>query len=97
MIRHAVLFAWTPEATDEQKQQAADALLTLPPQMTGLRAFQIGPDAGIVDGNFGFAVVADFEDAASYLAYREHPAHRAVIEQILNPIVRQRAAVQYEI
>jgi Stress responsive A/B Barrel Domain len=97
MIRHVVLFAWVPDATDKQKQQVADELRTLPPLMTGLRAFDAGPSARIVEGNFDFAVVADFDDAQSYLAYRNHPAHRAVVDQVINPIVRERASVQYEI
>jgi hypothetical protein len=29
MLRHVVLFAWVPEATDEQKQQVIDELRTL--------------------------------------------------------------------
>jgi hypothetical protein len=97
MLRHVVLFDWVPEATDEQKKRVTDELRTLPPLMTGLRSFLVGPDAGIVDGNFSFAVVADFDDAQSYLAYRGHPAHRAIIEQVINPVTRQRVSVQYEI
>jgi hypothetical protein len=97
MLRHVVLFDWIPEATDQQKRRVTDELRTLPPLMTGLRSFLVGPDAGIVHGNFSFAVVADFDDAQSYLAYRGHPAHRAIIEQVINPITRQRVAVQYEI
>jgi len=98
MLRHVVLFAWNPGATDRQKQQVMDELRTLPPLMSGLRAFHVGPDAGVVEGNnFDFALVADFDDAPSYLAYRSHPAHRAIIEQVINPITRERVAVQYEI
>ncbi len=97
MIRHVVLFAWVPEATDKQKQQVAEELRTLPPLMTGLRAFEAGPSARIVEGNFDFVVVADFDDAQSYLAYRNHPAHRALVDQVITPIVRERASIQYEI
>jgi Stress responsive A/B Barrel Domain len=97
MIRHVALFAWIPEATDDQKQQVAQELRALPPLLTGLRAFHAGPDAGIIEGNFDFAVVADFDDTESYLAYRNHPAHRAVVEQVTSPITKDRAAVQYEI
>ena len=97
MIRHVVLFAWIPDATDRQKHQVAEELRALPPLMTGLRSFHVGPDAGIVEGTFDFALVADFEDAESYLAYRNHPAHRAVVEQVINPIAKERVAVQYEI
>lgn len=97
MVRHVVLFAWIPEATDKQKRQVAEELRALPPLMTGLRSFQVGPDAGLIEGTFYFALVADFEDAQSYLAYRNHPAHRAVVEQVINPIAEERVAVQYEI
>jgi hypothetical protein len=97
MLRHVVLFAWVPEATDEQKQQVIDGLRSLPPLMSGLRAFDVGPDAGLVDGNADFALVADFDDAPSYLAYRNHPTHRAIIDQVINPIIKNRVAIQYEI
>jgi hypothetical protein len=97
MIRHVVMFTWTPDATPEQKQQVLTELSTLPPLMRGMRAFHAGPDAGLADGNFDFAVVADFDDIASYLAYRDHPAHRAVINERITPIRQDRAAVQYEI
>jgi hypothetical protein len=97
MIRHVTLFAWVPEATHEQKQRVADELRALAPLMTGLHAFDVGPDAGIVEGNFDFAVVADFDDAQSYLAYRNHPAHRAVVERVTSPITRERVSVQYEL
>jgi len=96
MIRHVVLFAWTSEATDKQKQQVAEELRALPPLITGLRSFQVGPDVGLIEGNFDFALVADFDDADSYLAYRNHPAHRAVVEQVIDPVAKQRVAVQYE-
>jgi len=96
MIRHVVLFRWTAEATAEQKQQVQTELRALPPLMTGLRSYHAGADAGLVTGNFDFAVVADFEDAESYLAYRDHPAHRAVIAECIAPIRLDRASVQYE-
>jgi hypothetical protein len=98
MLRHVVLFAWNREASDHQKQRVTEELRTLPPLMSGLRAFHVGPDAGVVEGsNYDFALVADFDDAQSYLAYRGHPAHRAIIEQVINPITEKRVAVQYEI
>ena len=97
MIRHVTLFAWIPEATEEQKKQVAEELRTLPPLMKGLHAFHVGPDAGIIEGNFDFALVADFDDAESYLAYRNHPAHRALVDKVTSPITRQRVSVQYQL
>jgi len=97
MIRHVVLFSWTAEATAAQRQRVADELRTLPPLMNGLSSYEIGPDAGIIEGNFDFAVVAEFDTRESYLAYREHPAHQAVIKQFIRPITGARASVQYQI
>jgi heme-degrading monooxygenase HmoA len=97
MIRHVVLFTWSREASADERQKVAYELRAIAPQMKGLRAYHVGHDAGIVSGNADFAVVADFEDAASFLAYRDHPAHREVIEEFIMPIAKQRVAVQYEI
>ena len=56
------MFCWTPEATDEQKQQVAAELRRLPGLLSLLRAYHVGPDLGLAEGNFEFAVVADFDD-----------------------------------
>jgi len=97
MIRHVACFTWAAEATTAQRQQVADELRALPALMHGLRAYHFGADAGLADGNYDFAVVADFDDTESYLAYRDHPAHRAIIEEVIRPITRHRASVQYQL
>ena len=97
MIRHVVVISWKPEATAQQKQQASNGLATLPPLMSGLRNYVFGPDLGINDGNADFAIVADFDDADSYLAYRDHPAHVEVVKRSIAPIAERRTAVQFEL
>lgn len=97
MIRHVVVFAWDDEMTDAMEQQFAAELTALAPRLAGLRAYHAGPDAGLVEGNFDFAVVADFDDTESYLAYRDDPEHRAIISRFSGPHATVRAAVQYEI
>jgi Stress responsive A/B Barrel Domain len=96
MIRHVVMFTWKPGTTAAQKERVLTELRTLPPLLTGMRSYQLGPDAGLNPGNWEFVVVADFDDVASYEAYRDHPAHRAVIAECITPIRAERAAVQYE-
>lgn len=96
MLRHVALFSWTADATDEQKQRVATELGTLPGLIPQIRAYEFGPDAGINEGSYDFGVVADFDDTGSYLAYRDDPRHRAMIEQHIAPIVARRAAMQYE-
>jgi Stress responsive A/B Barrel Domain len=97
MIRHVVLMAWNENATPEKVRQLADELTALGPNLSGLRSYHAGSDAGINQGNYNFAVVADFDDAASYLAYRDDPAHRDVVSRLVNPMLRDRVAIQYEI
>ena len=96
MIRHVVMFRWTPEATQEQKQRVTTELARLPALVPTLRAYHLGADLGLNPGNFDFAVAADFDDAEGYLAYRDHPEHRAIVAEFIQPIVTERAAVQYE-
>jgi Stress responsive A/B Barrel Domain len=97
MIRHVVLFTWTPEATREQVQALHAELARMPPAIEAIRGYRFGPDAGINPANSDYAVVADFDDAAGYVSYRDHPAHRALVENYVTPIVASRAAIQFEI
>jgi hypothetical protein len=97
MIRHVVLFTWTPEATQEQVQALHAELARMPPAIEAIRGYRFGPDAGINPANSDYAVVADFDDAAGYVSYRDHPAHRALVERYVTPIMASRAAIQFEI
>lgn len=97
MFRHVVLFRWKPDATDDDKAAVGRALAELPVAIPTLRDYRFGPDAGVNAGNFGFAVVADFDDVDGYLVYRDHPAHQAVIAEHIAPVLAERAAVQFEL
>jgi Stress responsive A/B Barrel Domain len=95
MFRHVVLLRLVPEATAEQRQAVLDGLATLPGQIPELRSYVFGPDAGVNEGNFDLAVVADFDDVDRYRVYATHPVHLAVIAERIRPILADRAAVQY--
>ena len=58
MIRHVVMFRWTPEATQEQKQRVTAELSRLPALLPVLRAYHMGADLGINEGSFDWAAVA---------------------------------------
>jgi hypothetical protein len=96
MLRHVVLFSWTAEATDEQKERVAAEVRRLPALIPGIRALEFGPSAGINPGAFDFGLMADFDDADGYRAYRDHPEHRAIVDRFINPIAARRASTQYE-
>lgn len=97
MIRHVALFTWDDEMTEAMELEFAAELTALVPKLDGLRSYHAGPDAGIVEGNYDFAVVADFEDIEAYLAYRANSEHRDIISRFSGPHASSRASVQYEI
>lgn len=92
-----MVFRWSDGVSDEAKNAVSTGLAALPGQIAAIRAYRFGPDAGLADGNWDFAVTADFLDEARYLEYRDHPAHRAVIVELIAPIAAERVAVQVEL
>lgn len=96
MVRHVALFRWADGVTEGQRQVVRDALAALPALIPELREYRFGDDAGLAEGNHDFAVVADFDDAAGFRAYQEHPEHRRVLTEVVRPLLAARAAVQFE-
>ena len=96
MLRHVVMVRLSDDMTDDEKEALRAGLGRLPEVIPEVRAYRFGDDVGLNEGNFDFAVTADFDDAEGYLAYREHPDHRKLVAALLGPFVAERAAVQFE-
>ena len=96
MLRHVALFRFKPETTDEQIEAAMVALSALPDRIDVLRKFRFGPDAGITEGAWDFAVVAVLDNAHDYVAYRDDPAHIAVLRDSIGPLISEAARIQFE-
>jgi Stress responsive A/B Barrel Domain len=96
MFRHIVLFKYRADATTEQKTAVQDGLAGSPAAIPVIRSFVFGPDAGAAQGNFDFALVADFDSREDYLAYQQHPVHVEFVTSSVRPIAEARAAVQHE-
>jgi hypothetical protein len=96
MIRHIVLLTLKSDAPPEAAQTIAAALKGLTDVIPSIRGYEAGVDLGIVPGNATVAATAIFDDPAGYLAYRDHPAHRSVIETCIDPVRESRASIQFE-
>ncbi len=94
-FRHVVMLRFADDATDAQVDGVADALRTLPDAIPELRSYVVGVDAGLAPDNHSLVVVADFDSQADYETYRDHPTHRAVIDEHIRPILAGRSAVQH--
>lgn len=97
MFRHVVVFRWQPDTGADVIDAVRAALVDLPAQIPVIRSYQHGSDAGLAEGNFDYAVVADFDDRDAFVEYRDHPTHRAVIAERIAPHLAERVAVQYEL
>jgi hypothetical protein len=96
-IRHIVLFNWKPGTPADHAERTIIALTELRPKIPEIRSYQFGPNLGINPGTYDFAVTAEFDNVDDYLAYRDHPEHKAFIEKYTAPFVDTRAAIQFRI
>ena len=97
MLRHVVLMRWKPGTSDAQKQAVREGLAALPAAIPEIRSYQFGDDAAIVEGNYEFAIVAEFDNRPDFQIYAAHDAHQKLIAERIRPILHGRAAVQYEL
>ncbi|MBF6328461.1 Dabb family protein [Nocardia transvalensis] len=106
-LRQVMLCTWKPDTTQEQIQLVGERLTQMPQLIPETQNIEFGPDAGIdaqpqwstqaPPPNYDFAIVQDFADQQSYLAYRDHPAHQAIAEECFLPILAQAATIQFQL
>ena len=97
MIRHVVMFRWRDDAPADAAANLSARLAELPGLIPEIRSYRFGADEGLADGNFDYAVVADFDDAAAFFTYRQHPAHQKFIDDHITGKVAGRMAVQFDL
>ena len=94
-VRHAVLFRFADGVTDEQVAALGEGLAGLPSRIAAIRDYRFGPDLGLASTTWDYAVVADFDSAEDFATYRDHPDHRVVVTELVEPICAERIAVQF--
>lgn len=95
MIRHVVLLTMNDDLSDADVETIVSAIKELPSQIPALMAYEVGADLGLAEGNATIAITADVEDVEGYEAYRDHPAHQAVINDLIRPRLASRSAAQF--
>lgn len=97
MFRHVVLFRFKDGCDPNTVSAALDGLLDLPEQIDEIRSYTVGRDVGLAEGNFDAGIVADFDEQAGFVAYRDHPLHVEHAKNRLGPLIADRASVQFEL
>jgi hypothetical protein len=96
MIRHIALFKWSGTEPDRGALQVrlAGVIEAVP----GASSLQTGQGLGLSGGSsYDYAIVADFDSQASYLAYRNHAEHQALLRDVLVPASSDIAAIQFQV
>ncbi len=97
IFRHTLLMKFTDEATPDQIRSLLEALLGIPDEMGFIRRYEPGLDLGLVEASFDMALVADFDSEEDWRSYNSHPAHLALVDEHLRPILAKAVRVQYEV
>jgi hypothetical protein len=96
-MRHVVCFRFHPDTSSEQVEALASGLRELPGIIPEIADYRVGPDLGINEASWDFAVAADFAGPEDFVVYRDHPEHQERIRTLVAPITAERVAVQFEI
>lgn len=96
MIRHTVLLTFAEGTDDATITGIVDSLSRLPDLVPTIRDYRIGRDLSLAADNAELVVQGDFDDVEGYVAYRDHPEHRAVIDAQIRPVLVARSAAQHE-
>jgi hypothetical protein len=95
VLRHVVMFKWSPEASETARAEAVSALRAWAAQAATYGHVTVGTDAGLAAANYDVAVVGDFPDEDAYRRYAADPAHLDLLRSHLVPLIDSRAAVQH--
>lgn len=95
-LRHVVTLTFRDDTPADRLDAIVVGLRGLPAAIDEIEGYEVGLDAGLAEGNATLAIVGDFASVADYEVYRDHPAHKAVIEDLILEYISGRSAVQHE-
>ena len=97
MIVHSVEFRWNESVTDQAITDLEDGLRAYALIAEGVRSYHFGRNLGLRPGTADFALIAHFESPEDVPRYLDHPEHIALVKRCVEPILRERTTVQFEL
>jgi len=94
MIRNVVMVRLKPGQDPAEIAEIQDGFRNL--NCPGTLSYTLGDDLGLRDGNWDFAIVADFEDEAAYRVYDQDAEHNRGRAR-LAPLTEQVVRVQFQL
>jgi hypothetical protein len=96
MLEHIVLFRFKPETTDSTKQQIVAELMALKGKVPSILDISAGPNFSERNQGFEYGLVVRFADRQGLDIYQVHPAHQAIVQELIRPALADILAVDYE-
>lgn len=94
VLTHIVLVTVAEDASEEQVEALVEGLRALPAQIPEIARYEVHRDLGLAEGNAQVAIVAAFATPEGLATYIAHPAHRAAVRDLLDPISPSRLRIQ---
>lgn len=96
VLRHVVLFGFTPETTLDQVRAIEEAFAALPAQIPEIIDFEWGTDVSVENSAHGYThcFLVTFRDEAGRAIYLPHPAHQRFVE-LVGPHLAQVLVLDY--
>jgi hypothetical protein len=82
MLTHLVLFKFNTDTTEEDIQQLAEGLGSLPHAIEEIREFRFGTDVIHSERSYDFALISSFDDLDAMQRYQVHPEHQKVVVHV---------------
>lgn len=95
MIQHNVMLTLKDDATPEQRDAIVNGLRTLPTLIEGVKEIDVHADHGLAEGNASVFFRMSFENEDSWRAYSAHPAHVALANEHIKPVLASKTALQF--
>lgn len=80
MLTHVVMFRFADPERDAPR--IAGMLKDMDGRIEPLRSLSVGTNVAVSERAWDLALVSSFDDAEGLEAYRVHPVHQAVVEEI---------------
>lgn len=96
MVEHLVLFRWKSDATPEAVASAVEGLRGLKASVPSVVDLSCGENFSDRAQGYETGLTVRFQDKAGLDAYMVHPAHVAVVEERIRPIMDGVLALDYE-
>ena len=97
VLRHAVIFSFKEDSSEEDVQNVVDAFRGLPAKIEGIKEFQSGTNNSPeeLDDGFTHCFLLTFADEAGRAAYIPHPAHAGDFADVLRPHMDKVFVIDY--